>query len=349
MYAYNNSLTQNINLCDQENNIVKFNTDPVRENIDFNGSDTFTILHDGTYEATFSVNAVTNNSNGNLSYKLLKNNVVVPGSVYLTNSEQNVSNTVSGNVKFKAYVDDVVQLAGNSIFPSIISSSNSPFGSTTSLSGSITGPNIPVTVNSPPISTKVNSSVYVTVSNSGYALVTSITDGTNNYIKATEQTHFNGNGIVQIWYLDGVPESNSYILDINMMTRARDGKYTINVYNILGTENPSLDQIGTLNPITSTVVSNTITSTKKNDLAIMAYGRAIPFGIITTKFPNVLLDSTSMTADVYQMLEDVGTYDISVNVDGPVAQTAVSVSIKFADNQSLCDSPVNASIDLKLL
>lgn len=354
IYAYNNSLVQNINSCDQENKLVNFSINSINENIDFNGTDTFTILQSGTYEAIFSVNArnaATDNANENLSFKLLRNGIVVPGSVYLTNAESNKVGTVNGNVKFEACANDIIQLSGNTTYPVIISSINSPFGDKTNLTGMISQ-NTPVSVTSSPIATKANSSVYITVSNRGYCRVTNITDGTNNYTKATEDTFFNGNGIVQIWYLDNVPESNSYTVDITMSSIISNGAYEINVYNILGTENPSLDAIGTLNPIIGTVVSNDITSTKKNDIALMAFGKATDVGSpLFAEFPNNILDSTPITADIYQALGDIGTYTIAVNATllFNVSQTAVSVAIKFADNSSICDSPINASIDLKLL
>jgi hypothetical protein len=310
-----------------------------------------TITIAGDYEATFVVNAMTRDPSGIISYKMLKNGVTIPGSVYSIISTPNVLTEIVGNVNFNANVNDIIQLTTNNNISTIISSTKNPIGNSSVTTGTIPGLTNNVIVNTTPINIEANSSVYITVSTYNYAIVNSVVDSYGNiYNLATQTTYFNGNAHVQIWYFDNLPNTIGYTVTFNITTILTfTGAYNINVYNILGTENPSLGTIGTVINNINFMFSGIVTTTTQNELGLMAYGTILLGNDLSTIFPNFLLRTSPTTIDIAQMLGPIGIYTLTINSSEPFTAGVLAITIKFKDNPSICECPVVSSLDINLV
>lgn len=350
--VYNNCISQNINSCNGiTGKLVNFNSNSVTNNINFNGTDTLNIIIPGDYEARFAVNAITFNPDGIMSYKMLKNGVTIPGSIYSVISAPTTPVEIVGNVKFNANVNDIIQLTGNNNVATIINSLEYPIGNKSIISGTVPGGGATGSVNSSPINIKANSSVYIIINLNNYAFINSVIDiYGNNYNLATGTAFFNGNSLLRIYYFDNLPETNGYTVTFNIGTIIQLPSYTYNIktFNIPGTDNPSLGSTGSIVGNALNTYISTITSTTINELALMAYASTGP-DTYSTIFPNILLDVTSTTADVAQLLGPIGTYHLTLNSLAKFNSAVISVSIKFKNNSSVCDCPVFSSLDIKLL
>lgn len=171
----------------------------------------------------------------------------------------------------------------------------------------------------------------------------------NNYILATGTTFYNNNGLLRIYYFDNLPETIGYTITVNIGTSIENpSRYNINTFNILGTDIPSLDSIGSIIVNELPIYVSTVTSSTINELALMAYA-STGLDTYSTIFPNFLLDVISIAADVAQILGLIGTYDLILKSAITHLSAAISVSIKFKKNSFVCDCPVFASLDIKLL
>ena len=363
IYAYNNCTSQNINSCTgTTGKLISFNSTPVLPDftsansprgvlhaIGFNGTDTVTITIAGDYEATFTVNAMTSDPSGIISYKMLKNGATIPGSVYSVVSTPNIPAEIIGQVKFNANVNDIIQLTSNNSVATIIKSSKNPIGNNSFITGKI--PQMTsVIVNTVPINIEANSSVYILVATYNYAIVNSVVDSYGNiYNLATQTTYFNTNGRVQIWYFDNLPNTLGYTVTFNITaTQSLIGDYDIDVYNILGTENPSLGTICTVS--TDSFTYNGIaTTTTQNELGLMTYGTLRGGSIYSTIFPNFLLHMSPTTFNIAQILGPIGTYTLTMKSSIPISAGVLAITIKFKDNSSICECPMVSSLDIKLL
>lgn len=352
MYTYNNCTSQNINSCNgTTGTLVNFNSTPVINNINFNGVDTVTIVISGDYEVNYTVNDITSDPSGIISFKLLKNGITVDGSVYSQITTPTISGTVIGQVKFSAVIGDTIQLVSNNTTPTVINPFKSPFGNKTSVSG---------TINSsfksfitPPITIEANSSVYVCVSTKSCNL--SIIKGPTPFKNDITATFNKKLDKVSIYHLDELSHSFSYFIEITILgtdsgiiNNYLNGTYNIKVYNILKTANSSNDVIGAVFNGTSTNFTSTLVPTTPNELSLMACSITQP-GTLSTLFPNILLDKSPTDIDIAQILGPIGSYNLTASNNNQVEGAAVSVAIKFADNTSFCDCPVFSSLDIKLL
>lgn len=326
IYTCNNGISQNVNLCEANSGkLVTFNSTPIRKNIQFNGTDTVTICVTGDYKADFTVNAITDGSDGIISFGLLKNNLSILESIYSSITLPHTSGTITGHCKFTANKNDIIQLSSNNKIPVVINAFKSPFENKSVISGTIT-PGWSTNAVSPPIVIGSTSSIYVCITSN--CVINSVSDGTNNFILAIQTNN------IQIWYLD-LPQANStYSVTVNMSADILiQGEYRIRVYDFAGTATPSLGNTNIINGNTTTVLSTTV-----NSLGLAVFVSDLP---IETSFPNFLLD----TEDIAQILGPIGNHIMAVNN----ATYGASVVIKFAENQSVCKSPVFASLNIDLL
>lgn len=355
MYTYNNCTSQNINSCKETTGtLVNFNSTPVINNINFNGVDTVTIAISGDYEVNYTVNDITSDPSGIISFKLLKNGVTIPGSIYSKVTTPTISGTVVGQAKFSAVIGDTIQLVSNNATPTVINPFKSPFGDKSVTSGTISG--VTTTINTLPIAIKSNSSVYICISTKSCS-INSVTDGTRNYIRATDASFNVGNSGdkygVEIWYCDNLPATSGYTVSITIVSLnipTVTPKYNIKTYNILETFTPSLDIIGTTFKGFATDFTSELISTTSNELGLMSTILSNSDNQYTI-FPNILLDASPNFSDidVGQILGLPGNYTLTGINKSSTMGASVSVAIKFKDNASICECPVFSSLNIELL
>jgi hypothetical protein len=316
---------------------VSFNDATTLKNISFDGANTLSIMIAGDYDSEFIVNA---DSTSVLSFRLLKNDITVPGSVFYSDSD-----IVKGHVKFSASANDRIKLVTNSTQPVTLQSLSSS-GLTIANHSISTAKNI-ATVTSTPIQVSSGSSIYICLSFGSSRTVLSITDNqTQSYALATRKSY--GTLSTEIWYIDNVSASTSYMATATLSGTAHS---TLSLVEILGADTPSLANIGTGTSGASASLITDSVSAPVNSLCLLS---VVGDEIFSAVAPAFLLDTALSTSiagsNVARKVGSAGIYSISATVANKTDWAAASVSIQPRVVTPLVNEyPTPASLNLVLL
>lgn len=361
---------------------------PVTFNITFDGVDTLTLPFNGFYEGTFEVVATTTvldvPSFANFaSFKLTRSTdggvsfTDIPGSIYynaLTDSSNIVGVTfgrvaVSGQVKFAGATGDLIRLENNTLYGVTLSGvtafaiSTIARGSTAADSDSAAGPVSSFPVG--PMTVSAGSSVYLAVQTTGFAPddLFSAIDNQGNPYNGPFQIPIGGpvpTVTAKLFFVDDVAASAAYTVTISFPSSS-NVSLAAELVEYSGT-NPAgsadLTRLSTVQGIGGDFCFS-FTSTNINEVAFAS----IAGGVIT----GTTFGATGGSSIIAQLTEIGGPGPTlsGAALDEPLVQGANAVCftavpttlvrgigvpiIPLQSGIPFCATPVNASLDVKLL